>query len=405
MLGAVTSRYALDSIVGRGSSLAVFADYALLMTLGVLLALVAPLGLPEVGNRIVADFVRSGNTASIRSYLRLSTFLAVALGFILAALTGLLTDALMDQPASFAIALIVIVPSIAFLNARRAQSLQLGGGNPVLFAPALSTGGSAAALAAVSFTQDMSLIVVALSVAVGNVVTALTVCRTHLQDSQDSGERASLHEQFQWLRTGSSAVANAMGTVILTQGDIIVVGLFASATETGSYAAASRLALVVTLALGGLTPREAPILGRLVAHQDFSGAWAHYRGASRLSGATGAAICVVLVFGGAHLLELFIPGSGMAHPWLAILAVGRLGSAVVGPAADLLIALDAQALAARSSWIGVVIAVLLMVLLGHALGPLGIAIGTTIGMLTRSLLHYVFARNRCLNYRLAANPR
>lgn len=397
VFGAVAARYLLDSIVGRGSSLGVFADYALLMTLGVLLGLVAPLGLPEVGNRIVAKLVREGNRTALRSYLWLSSILSITLGSLLAGIVALVMQLVMNVPASLPLALCILAPSMALLNVRRAQSLQLEGGNAVLFAPALSTG--AAGVALVGFVLAdiaVSLILVAVSVAITNILVAVLVCRTDVGESSELGQKPSVSEKLQWIRSGSSAVANAVGTLVLTQGDIIVVGLFAGPREAGAYAAASRLALVVTLALGGLIPREAPILGRFIAADDFAGAWAHYRGASRLSGAAGAAICLTLVVGGAPLLDLFIPGSGLASGWLTILALGRLGSAFVGPAAELLIALGAQELAARSSWLGVVTAVVLMLSLGQQFGPLGIAIGTTAGMLIRSFLHYYFARRRCL---------
>lgn len=397
VFGAVAARYLLDSIVGRGSSLGIFADYALLMTLGVLLGLVAPLGLPEVGNRIVAKLVREGNRTALRSYLWLSSTLSITLGFFLAGVVALIMQMVMDVPSSLPFALCILAPSMAFLNVRRAQSLQLEGGNAVLFAPAISTGAAGVALAALLLADlTVSLILIAASVAITNILVAAFVCRTTIEESSDPGKKPSVSEQLRWIRSGSSAVANAVGTLILTQGDIIVVGLFAGPRDAGAYAAASRLALVVTLALGGLIPREAPILGRFIAAEDFTGAWAHYREASRLSGAAGTVICLFLVVGGSPLLNLFVPGSGLASGWLTILAFGRLGSAFVGPAAELLIALGAQELAARSSWLGVGTAVVLMLALGQQLGPLGIAIGTTAGMLIRSSLHYYFARRRCL---------
>lgn len=397
VFGAVAARYVLDSAVGRSSSLEVFADYALMMTLGALVGAIAPLGLPEIGNRLVAEFSRERKHATLRAYLRLSSVLAICFGAALAALVGAFMQVTSDASAWLTLALCFVAPSIALLTARRAQSLQLKGGNLVLFAPALSSGASAIALIALWLSaEQVTLLPVAACVAGGNLLVALLVCRVPV-DSPDPAEvPPSTREKVQWVRQGSHAVSNAVASLLLTQGDIIIVGIVAGGAEAGAYAAASRLALVVTMALGGLIPREAPILGRLVAARDFDGAWKQFKQASMLSGIAGALICAVLIVGSHTLLELFVPHSGLAAGWLIVLAVGRLGSAIVGPAAELLIALNAQKMAAMSSWIGVVIAAVLMLLLGIYTGPMGVAIGTTTGMLIRSFLHRFLARRRCL---------
>lgn len=397
VFGAVAARYALDSAVGRSSSLEVFADYALMMTLGALVGAVAPLGLPEIGNRVVAELDRERRYAKLRSYVGLSSVLAVGLGVALAALVGLIMQVSSEESAMLTLALCVVAPSIALLTVRRAQALQLHGGNLVLFAPALSSGTSAVALVVLWFSAaEVTVLPVAACVAGGNLVVALLVCRVSVPPAAPADERPTRDAWLSWLRQGGHAVSNAVASLLLTQGDIIVVSIVAGARAAGAYAAASRLAMVVTMALGGLIPREAPVLGRLVATGDLLGAWKQYRQASVLSGVAGGMICAALVIGGGPILELFVPGAGLAAGWLAILAIGRLGSAVVGPAAELLIALNAQRLAALSSWVGVVVAAVLMLTLGLWLGPWGVAIGTTTGMLVRSFLHRYLAGRRCL---------
>jgi O-antigen/teichoic acid export membrane protein len=394
VVAAVATRYLLDSAVARGSSLAFFGDYALMMTLGLLLGSIAPLGLPEVGNRYVADLIRAGEAQQVRWYLALTSGLAVLLGLVLAGAVALLQPLIGLEAPGLGLSLALVVPSVGLLLARRGQALQLGGGNAVLFAPGLSTGLSVLLLIALLVSGvTVTLPWAGACVAVGNVLIAFGVCRPRIPGAS-SGRLGSLPSAVRgWIRSGLQAVSNAVASLVLTQGDIIVIGLLALDSSAGAYAAASRLALVVTLALGGLIPREAPILGRLVAEGDPGGAWKQYRQASMLSGAMGTALCLGLWLLGEPILEAFVPGSGVAAGWLAVLAVGRLVSSFVGPGAELLIAFGQQRLAARCSWLGAVVAVALMFALFPVWGPMGVAVGATLGMLVRSSGHFLAARH------------
>lgn len=394
VIGALVTRFALDTTVGRNAPLQTFAEYSQIMTLGVLIATMAPLGLPESGNSFLPKYLATNNHGALKAYLISSTTLAVTMPVVLSAAAYPILTISSSRPFEMLASVAIVSTSLALLLTRRAHCLQLSGGNTALLSPALSTGLSViifgAALIAHMPVRPLS---VAIAVAAGNFSVGILACRIGVPLLNRAP--TAFADVRQWIAHGLQVVSNNLGSILLTQGDIILAAAIATPVQAGAYAAASRLALVVTLALGGLGPREAPILGRFVASGDFNGAWKHYQQAQLLTGVAGMTICLPLIVTSSFVLELFVPGSGIASTWLAILALGRVVSALVGPAAELLIALGVPRLAARATWWGVATTGVSLLPLTATLSTLGIALATSLGMITRSSLHYRYARRKC----------
>jgi O-antigen/teichoic acid export membrane protein len=209
-------------------------------------------------------------------------------------------------------------------------------------------------------------------------------------------------ERWGWLRTGTVIVASNVATVLTTQLDLLVIAIVATPLETGIYAAASRIALLITLALGGLVIREGPVFGRLLAAAQVAACWKEYRRACAVSGGIGIVTFALILGAGGIALSLYGPQFSQGWTWLWVLAIGRCVSAVTGPAAVLLIVMGNERSAAGAAWLGLSVGAGTMAVLGGPFGPLGIAIGASSGMAVQNITQAYLARKQIRNLGLGA---
>ncbi|PYE15279.1 O-antigen/teichoic acid export membrane protein [Paraburkholderia silvatlantica] len=115
--------------------------------------------------------------------------------------------------------------------------------------------------------------------------------------------------------------------LLITSAPAIVLGIVASSRETGLFALAWRLALVINLLISGVTGMAAPKFASLFARNDRHGL---DKSAAQAAGlvlclALPAALCMLLF--PEHLLRLFGPGFGGGAAALQVLALGQVAAA------------------------------------------------------------------------------
>lgn len=115
--------------------------------------------------------------------------------------------------------------------------------------------------------------------------------------------------------------------LLITSAPAIVLGIVASSRETGLFALAWRLALVVNLLISGVTGMAAPKFASLHARRDREGL---ERSAAQAIGivvalALPATLCMLLF--PERLLALFGPGYGSGAAALRVLAIGQIAAA------------------------------------------------------------------------------
>ncbi len=115
--------------------------------------------------------------------------------------------------------------------------------------------------------------------------------------------------------------------LLITSAPAIVLGIVASSRETGLFALAWRLALVINLLISGVTGMAAPKFASLFARNDRHGL---DKSAAQAAGlvlclALPAALCMLLF--PEHLLRLFGPDFGGGAAALRVLALGQIAAA------------------------------------------------------------------------------
>jgi O-antigen/teichoic acid export membrane protein len=130
-----------------------------------------------------------------------------------------------------------------------------------------------------------------------------------------------------FLKAGLPLFTLEFTKLLITSAPAIVLGIVASSRETGLFALAWRLALVVNLLISGVTGMAAPKFASLFARNDRRGL---DKSAAQAAGlvlclALPAIACMQLI--PEHLLRLFGPGFGGGAAALRVLALGQIAAA------------------------------------------------------------------------------
>ncbi|WP_322034095.1 lipopolysaccharide biosynthesis protein [Paraburkholderia sp. J76] len=130
-----------------------------------------------------------------------------------------------------------------------------------------------------------------------------------------------------FLKAGLPLFTLEFTKLLITSAPAIVLGIVASSRETGLFALAWRLALVINLLISGVTGMAAPKFASLFARNDRHGL---DKSAAQAAGlvlclALPAALCMLLF--PEHLLRLFGPGFGGGAAALRVLALGQIAAA------------------------------------------------------------------------------
>ena len=397
-VGAVVARYVLDLTVARRAGAATYGDYAVLLAYATSASMLAGLGFADLANREVTRLRHAGLVADGVAFEWVGSSVSVVLAAVVGALVGLAGARVGTLPAQAPAILALLVPALTSFAFGRQLSVisrhrtmgylsQVG----VLVLAALLV-----ALASMVTTLTLTLIVAALVGAYLAVNAVQFAAGLGGKPTEGRYESSTLRR---WLRSGGIVSLNNGATVLTSVVDLLFIGWFANAVTTGYYAAASRVSLLVTLALSGLVLRDGPEMGRLLARGEAEACWRYFRGSRRVSGALGALTALAIVLLGPILLGVFGPGFRSMWAVLVILTAGRLVSAATGPVAVLLIAAGRERVAATSAWIGLAIATALVIGLGHVYGPTGVAVGAAVGIAFQNLLQTFLARRTVLEAR------
>jgi O-antigen/teichoic acid export membrane protein len=198
----------------------------------------------------------------------------------------------------------------------------------------------------------------------------------------------------EWARVSHSMFAMSGSQFLLSQADILIVGLLLGTTAAGVYAVASRLAGLVTFGIISINSVLAPTIADLHARQ---------RPAELQRTVTFASWCVVaytipvmagLALTGKLLLGVFGPGFVEGYVVVLLLALGQFIVAMAGSVGFLLTMTGHQRDAARVVAVTATLAVLLVLLLTPLMGLAGAALGTMIATAARSCILCILVRRR-----------
>jgi O-antigen/teichoic acid export membrane protein len=363
------------------------------MTLMLLVAGVATLGLTPMAQRFWPEYEAAGDAARLRGLLRFSLWAPLALGAAFAAagslLVSLLGPLLSPAVAAATCLALLAVPAQVSLDVLEGVALAKGWKLlsygfafvlrpllvPLIFLLAWFAGAKAdAGLAALASAAATGLAALLLLMLVGPKAAGIV------------GRGPVVEERRRWLRAGLPVMLMEAAFLLTTSADIVLLAIFHDDATVGAYGAASRLVALVAFVHAGLTWASAHHFSALHAAGE-DGRLADYAArAARWTFWPSLGLAIIVSLAAPLLLKLFGKGFEGGAAITGLLLLGLLARAAAGPAEQLLVMTDNQDSCAYAYGWAFVVNVGLGIVIVPQHGALGAAACTAFAYFAASLI-------------------
>nr|WP_277397961.1 oligosaccharide flippase family protein [Paraburkholderia sp. Ac-20340] len=333
------SRYGFHLLTAAALGVVQTGNFYIVFSTMVALAGFGRLGIDQALTRQIAMDVASGRAGAVRPAIKraltLVVLASVAISLLLAAGAAAFAQYGLKKPD---LAWPLVLGALAFVPqnvgaalAGALAGLQRVGLSQMIYSwlwPAIFCVAAIPVVLTGGMTVAHALMLIAASFAVTALVGAILLKRSLAAVS--AGESAggeSVRETPRLFKPGLSLFGLEFTKLLITSAPAIVLGIVATSRETGLFALAWRLALVVNLLISGVTGMAAPRFASLYARRDLAGL---QRSAAQAVGivlclALPCTICMLLF--PERLLALFGAGYGAGATALRVLALGQLAAA------------------------------------------------------------------------------
>jgi O-antigen/teichoic acid export membrane protein len=332
------SRYGFHLLVATALGVVQTGNFYIVFSTMVALAGFGRLGIDQALTRQIAMDMASGRAHAVRPAIRRAlTLIALASGTVsvlLAASAALLAHYVLKKPDlawPLVLGALAFVPqNVGGVFAGALAGLQRVGLSQMIYSwlwPAIFCVVAIPLELAGVMTVAHALMLIAASFALTALVGAVLLKRALAVVPAVSAGSATSSDAVHLVKPGLSLFGLEFTKLLITSAPAIVLGIVATSRETGLFALAWRLALVVNLLISGVTGMAAPRFASLYARRDLAGL---QRSAAQ---AVGIVLCLALPFTVCmlvfpeRLLALFGAGYGAGAAALRVLALGQLAAA------------------------------------------------------------------------------
>ncbi|WP_321814862.1 MULTISPECIES: oligosaccharide flippase family protein [unclassified Paraburkholderia] len=333
------SRYGFHLLTAAALGVVQTGNFYIVFSTMVALAGFGRLGIDQALTRQIAMDVASSRAGAVRPAIKraltLVVLASVAISLVLAAGAAAFAQYGLKKPD---LAWPLVLGALAFVPqnvgaalAGALAGLQRVGLSQMIYSwlwPAIFCVAAIPVVLTGGMTVAHALMLIAASFAVTALVGAILLKRALAAVSAgESADGESARETPRLLKPGLSLFGLEFTKLLITSAPAIVLGIVATSRETGLFALAWRLALVVNLLISGVTGMAAPRFASLYARRDLAGL---QRSAAQAVGivlclALPCTICMLLF--PERLLALFGAGYGAGATALRVLAIGQLAAA------------------------------------------------------------------------------
>lgn len=329
------SRYGFHLLIAAMLGVVETGNFYIVFSTMVALAGFGRLGIDQALTRQIAMDIASGRTGAVRPAIRRALWLVLLASAGVSALLGTLAvafahDVLKKPELAWPLALgaLSFIPqNLGAAVAGALAGLQRVGCSQMIYSwlwPAIFCAVAIPLGLMGGLSVASALILIAASFTLAALVGAFLLKRFL---SSVPGAQTPPVEPPHFLKAGLPLFTLEFTKLLITSAPAIVLGIVASSRETGLFALAWRLALVVNLLISGVTGMAAPKFASLYARHDRQGL---DKSAAQAAGlvlclALPLTACMLLVPG--HLLALFGPGYGGGAAALRVLALGQIAAA------------------------------------------------------------------------------
>lgn len=201
-----------------------------------------------------------------------------------------------------------------------------------------------------------------------------------------------LYKTGEWSWTASSLLLVSGMHIILSQTDIMLLGIFKGTTDAGVYAIASKIAVLVTFGLQIGNQILAPMISEMY-HEGDSEKLQEVVSLGALTSAIFAVVVVlVIVVFADRLLLLFGSEFADGKTALFILAGGQMVNALMGPVGFIMTMTRHHRAASVIISVSALVNIVLNIILIPKYGMVGAAIATTVTMLSWNIVFWFYIR-------------
>ena len=388
-----------QALLARWMGASAFGNYVYVWTWLLLLGDLFHFGLPLTAQRYVPAYSQAGSLPLLRGYLKASRWLTFLFGVATATIGLVIVSSFRDSiDEDLVVPLICASAALPFfvLNfmsdglARSYDWVRLA----LLPAYVARPLGFIAIIAVLHFTGarlDAATVMIVLA-----IVSALVACgQALLFDRRIRRILPSGPMQMamgEWLRTAFPIVLVWGMYTLLTSTDVLVLKHFRPAEDVGHYFAAAKIVALVSIINFSVGAAAAHQFTRLHVAGDRDGLAAFVADTVKMMFWPSLAVTLCVVVLGRPLLMLFGDGFAGAYPIMAVLAIGQLARASVGPAERLLNMVGQQNRCAVAYLAAFGVNIIGCVTLAPGFGGMGAAVATAAAFVTEAVLLALIAK-------------
>ncbi len=381
--GAAAAGYLCHIILARWLDAFEFGIYTFAITWLMLLSMPATLGIPAATIRFVSEYLVAGKWPELRGLLRMGWivtlfagigFSAVSIGIVYVVIDGMEDYYL--WPLTIALAAIPL-GALVKLKSEAARAFGWVGlayvpsqlGQPILLIIAI--------FALTQFQVEASataMVLATIPVFLVVLIWQEVILRRRL-DARFFMNKA-LYETRLWMGGSVPLMLTGGFSIIMTQADVIMIGVFLDPQQVAYYSAAAKTAVAVTFVFQSIITLAVPKIGELHARDSRAELQRLLSSLIHWIFWPSLVVALPLILFGHWILRLFGPSFETAYLPLVILVMGQTIHAAVGPVLGLLSMTGHQKLCAQVFAVSAAINVILNASLIPVAGLAGAAIAT-----------------------------
>jgi O-antigen/teichoic acid export membrane protein len=378
-----------------------FGSYVYVFTWLLLLGDLVHLGVPLTAQRYVPEYTQTGSLALLRGYLSGALWLTFGAGTAAAVFGALIVWAFQSSldrglvlPFFFACIVLPFYALTFMLDglARSYNWIKLALLPQYILRPLLVVA-SAGVLRAAGVALDAVVVMGILAAAsVAGTVLQLVQIRRGLAQVVPAGPK--IYTPRTWLATSLPIILVWGMYTLLTSTDVLVLKQFRPAEEVAYYYAAAKTLALMSIIHFAVSAAAAHRFTALHVAGDRRGLSDFAAGTVRWIFWPSLAVCIVVLIVGKPLLSLFGTSFTAGYPVMAILTIGQLARAAIGPAERLLNMLGQQRICAFAYAAAFLVNIVGCFALAPAYGGAGAACATAAAFATESVLLFIIAKRR-----------
>jgi O-antigen/teichoic acid export membrane protein len=385
---------AAQIVLARALPTSEYGAYAYVLQLCGILSVVASLGFLQTAVRVIPDMRVRGDRAALRTFVwwGIGTSLAVAalIAALVIAVGEIWEDAIVEPfrtallPASVVLlaSLTLLRFSQEILRAEKRVALSQLGEQIIIPLTLLAFGGAIWFFGTAANGQSAITFQAMASLFAGTTLIVIALRSTRRETDSEIVRNQRPND---WFRIGAPLAAAGLLTSFLSRGDVIVFGFLTGTEEIAAYAAAARITGLLIFGLGAVNAIGAPIFSELWHSGERGSLQTEMDRAASLATLVTLPAFIVLIAFPEQLLALFGPEFVEAANALRVLALGKLVTALVGPAAPMMVITGNQKLYFLITAASTVIMILSVIILEGAFGITGAAAGAAISIVFLNL--------------------